>query len=131
MHQRLFVYGTLLREAIQRKVIGRIPASQPATLNGYHRLRMLDKPYPVIRPSPNAKVNGRLLGGLTHRQLRQVDRYEGKEYRRKRVRVRLPDGSHRHAWTYVAAARGGESWSDDSLERHRRRWHGLLSGFRR
>lgn len=131
MHQRLFVYGTLLDDEILHRVIGSVPPGEPATLNGYRRMRMLDRPYPVIRPSPNAKVSGRILHGLTNRQMRQIDRYEGREYRRKRVRVSLLDGSHHNAWTYVGAARGGESWSEDSVERHKRRWHGLLSGFRR
>jgi gamma-glutamylcyclotransferase (GGCT)/AIG2-like uncharacterized protein YtfP len=108
MYQRVFVYGTLLREDIQRKVIGRVPASEPATLNGYRRPRMFDRP--VIRPAPNAQVDGRILKLLKRRQLHQVDRYEGREYRRKRVRVRLPDGSHHSVWTYVGAARCGESW---------------------
>ena len=131
MDQRLFVYGTLLHDDVVRQVIGRVPASDPATLNGYRRMRMLDKPYPVIRPAPAEQVSGRILVGLNRRQLHQFDRYEGKEYRRKRVRVYLPDGSHRIAWTYVGAARSGEPWSAESEQQHRRRWHGLLSGFRR
>ena len=131
MHQHLFVYGTLLHDDTVRRVIGRVPASEPATLNGYRRMRMLDRPYPVIRPAPTEQVGGRILTGLNRSQIHQIDRYEGKEYRRKRVRVHLPDGSHRTAWTYVAAARSGESWSNDSEQRHRWRWHGLLSGFRR
>ena len=131
MHQRLFVYGTLLHDEVVRWVIGRVPASEPAVLNGYRRMRMFDKPYPVIRPAPADQVSGRILVGLNRRQLYQIDRYEGKEYRRKRVRVRLPDGSHRTVWTYVAAARSSEPWPDDSEQRQRRRWHGLLSGYHR
>lgn len=131
MQQRLFVYGTLLHDNVVRAVIGRVPAGEPATLNGYRRMRMLDRPWPVIRPVPTAQVSGRVLNGLNRRQLHQFDRYEGKEYRRKRVRVHLPDGSHRIAWTYVAAARSGEPWPEDSEQRHRRRLHGLLSGLRR
>jgi gamma-glutamylcyclotransferase (GGCT)/AIG2-like uncharacterized protein YtfP len=131
MHQRLFVYGTLLREDILRKVIGFVPASEPATLHGYRRMRMLDKPWPVIRPALTAKVSGRVLTGLNRRHLHQIDRYEGKGYKRKRVRVRLPDDSHCHAWTYVGVARSGEAWSEASEQRYRKNLHDLLSGLRR
>ncbi|MDX5151449.1 MAG: gamma-glutamylcyclotransferase family protein, partial [Acidiferrobacterales bacterium] len=64
MHQRLFVYGTLLREDILCKVIGFLPASEPATLNGYRRMRMGDKPWPVILPALTSQVDGRVLTGL-------------------------------------------------------------------
>jgi len=131
MYQRMFVYGTLLHDDILRKLIGVVPPSQPATLQGFRRMRMLDRPWPVIRPAPAAKVSGRILTGLKRGQLRQIDRYEGKEYKRKRVRVRLPDGRHCNAWAYVAAAGGGEPWSNESEQRHRRRWRAMLSGFRR
>jgi gamma-glutamylcyclotransferase (GGCT)/AIG2-like uncharacterized protein YtfP len=131
MHQRLFVYGTLLSEDILRKVIGFLPVSEPATLDGYRRMRMSDKPWPVIRPALTSQVDGRVLTGLNRRHLHRIDHYEGKGYKRKRVRVRLPDESHCHAWTYVGAAKKGEAWLSESEQRHRRHVHRLLSDLRR
>ncbi|MGW8248215.1 MAG: gamma-glutamylcyclotransferase family protein [Acidiferrobacterales bacterium] len=131
MRQRLFVYGTLLREDILRKVIGFLPASEPATLNGYRRMRPGGKPWPVIRPALTSQVNGRVLTGLNRRHLLRIDHYEGKGYKRKRVRVRLPDDRHCHAWTYVGAAKKGEAWSNESEQQHRRQIDRFLSGLRR
>jgi len=137
MRQRLFVYGTLQRDDILRAVIGFVPAGEPATLNGYRLVRLADTPWPVIRPAFARQVNGRVLTGLNRRHFLRVDRYEGKEYRRKRVRVCLPDGKRCHAWTYVGAgaragaASGGAAWSNGSASPRRMHLRALLPGIRR
>jgi len=100
--QRLFVYGTLLDGFIQKRLIGHCPASKTATLIGYRRVRMRDEPWPSIRPSRFGNVEGKILFGLSTQQLRKLDLYEGKAYRRKRVRPRFHEGGFCNTWVYLA-----------------------------
>lgn len=126
---RLFVYGTLLFDEIAAKVVGRVPRVAPATLHGYRRIRLRDRPYPAIRRARAAHVSGHLLSGLTGKQLRRIDAYEGREYRRQRVRVRLPGGARVTAWTYVAVntTSGANDWSEQAFRRrHLHRWRSRI-----
>lgn len=98
-HQ-LFVYGTLTREDLLRRLLGRVPPVVEASLDHYRRYRLRGRHYPGIRYRRNHHVDGRLLTGLSAVQLQVLDHYEGSEYRRARVRVNTPKGKQA-AWVYV------------------------------
>jgi gamma-glutamylcyclotransferase (GGCT)/AIG2-like uncharacterized protein YtfP len=100
----LFVYGTLMQDAVLERLLHRPPASQAATLNHYRRFRLPGRSYPGIRYCRHHQVRGRLLAGLDRIQLRRLDRYEGAEYRRVRVQV-TAGGRKFPAWAYVARRR--------------------------
>lgn len=62
--------------------------------------------YPgIVRPSRNGdRVAGELYelpADATVEMLRALDRYEGREYVRRRVFVRLANGKRRIAWAYL------------------------------
>ncbi len=89
---RVFVYGSLLDGARQRRVLGREVPMLPARLPGYERGRGR---YFYIVARPGAETAGAILLGLDARDLAALDRYE-----------ELPDLYTREAVTVTTAAAG-------------------------
>jgi gamma-glutamylcyclotransferase (GGCT)/AIG2-like uncharacterized protein YtfP len=88
----LFVYGTLMNDALVVEVTGRRLAKEPAALQGYRKVQPADG-YPYITPEAGGVVDGFLLRGLDAAALRALDRYEdeGQLYRRIEVVVTVGD----------------------------------------
>ena len=105
MRRRLFVYGTLEIPEIVTALIGREPAAERARLPGFARGLVHGRPYPAIRDQPGAETSGILYEGVTGRELRLLDRFEGTLYERRRVRVRSGAGERLAAETYVVKRR--------------------------
>jgi AIG2-like family. len=82
---------------------------QPAVLHGYRRHRVRGADYPGLIPAsestPRTSVLGTLVSGLTDGDIHRLDMYEGDEYTRDQVTVRVLGES---------VPRG----SDSSLEGH-------------
>nr|XP_043638869.1 AIG2-like protein D [Erigeron canadensis] len=98
----VFVYGSLLADDVVRLLLNRIPQTSPAFLNGYHRFSIKGRVYPAISPVENSKVIGRVLIGLSAKELDILDEYEAEEYDKKLVDVYLLDTSEvLQAYTYV------------------------------
>ena len=89
---RVFVYGSLLNRARQRRVLGREVRMLPARLPGYQRGRAR---YFYIVARPGAETTGAILLGLDARDLAALDRYEEVPdlYTREVVTV-----DHRRRW---------------------------------
>ena len=115
----LFVYGTLKRRAPRRQHPLLRDARYVANASVRGELYDLGKYPGLIRASRNQQ---RVAGELYElpeeaavAMIRALDRYEGREYVRRRVFVTLANGKRRAAWTY--------------LLRHRPKWAvRLLSG---
>ncbi|KAJ5512207.1 hypothetical protein N7463_001759 [Penicillium fimorum] len=130
----LFFYGTLMAPQILHKVIhGQANPEpwqkamlrfQPAILHGYRRHRVQDADYPGIvavretkteaekssapKTSPGPSVMGTLVSGLTDADIYRLDRFEGSDYEKKQVTVRIlrdTRGDNKHA---------GEGVSDEN-----------------
>ena len=101
MAHKLFCYGTLCIPEVMRRVCGRLPAAQTASLSGYAVVALTDRVYPGLVPAPAARVDGLLYHGLSRAQLSRLDAYEGGEYRRCLVRVDTPTHRGLRVWTYV------------------------------
>lgn len=99
MIRRLFCYGTLQVPGVIRALIGRVPVARPATLPDYRRGQLVRRRWPGVTPEPGTATSGTLYEGLTARELKRLDRYEGAEYRRAAVRVRVSTGM-RQGWVY-------------------------------
>jgi gamma-glutamylcyclotransferase (GGCT)/AIG2-like uncharacterized protein YtfP len=69
----LFVYGTLCRPAVRRRILGRAVTAVKATLKGYKRL---NGKWPYLVKKPGGKVTGEILKNLTSRDLKKLDAYE-------------------------------------------------------
>lgn len=91
----MFFYGTLMDAAILEAVLGRVVAAgdrHAAVLEGWERLPVAGRPYPMLARRPDARVEGLLVVGLTPRDRKRLDRYEGPEYRVETLEVRTADG---------------------------------------
>lgn len=111
----LFAYGTLMSEAVFGAVTGVKAVPQPAMLDGFSCWSVKGEVYPAIVPDPTGRVDGVVYPTLTDPVWQRLDRYEGKQYTRRAVTVRLNDGTLLPALTYVWVS--GEMAGLD-----RRRW---------
>ena len=64
---------------------------KPAILHAYCRHKVRDCDYPAIIPSASSTVRGTVVTGLTTGDLWRLDIFEGDEYARKKVKVRVLD----------------------------------------
>ncbi len=97
-----FFYGTLMDPATLTKVLNLIepPILQPATITGYHC--KLWGPYPVLLDGPcGAKVKGVAFEVQSAEQVKLLQDYETKRYRKASCRIHLEDGSKIRGKTFV------------------------------
>ncbi|NMG28457.1 gamma-glutamylcyclotransferase family protein [Aromatoleum evansii] len=99
--QHCFTYGSLMCEDIMAAVCGARSRFVAASLDGYRRQPVCGQAYPGMVPAAEACVAGVLYLDLPASAWLRLDRFEGEEYERRRVVVRLPDGRTETAWTYV------------------------------
>ncbi|OAB27173.1 Gamma-glutamyl cyclotransferase, AIG2-like [Flavobacterium fryxellicola] len=104
--EKLFAYGSLQNEDIQKDLFGRILEGTPEKLIGYivKKIQIEEEfglvYYPIITETnkPEDTING-IVYAITTKELHQSDLYEGLHY--KRVEVQLQ--SKQKAWAYSAA----------------------------
>ena len=63
-----------------------------ALLQDYRRHRVLDADYPAILPEKGGSVRGTVVSGLTEGDRWRLDVFEGDQYERRKVRVRVLRG---------------------------------------
>ena len=104
--EKLFAYGSLQNEDIQKDLFGRILEGTQETLIGYvvKKIQIEEEfglvQYPIITETnkPEDTIDG-MVYSITTKELHQSDLYEGLHY--KRVEVHLQ--SDQKAWAYSAA----------------------------
>lgn len=95
-----FFYGTLMAPEVFFTVCYRFSKEeisllkslhefQPALLHGYCRRRVKYADYPGIFPDNDHEVRGMYVTGLTDANMDKLDLFEGSEYERRTVKVRL------------------------------------------
>ncbi|KAI1765582.1 BtrG-like protein [Hypoxylon sp. FL1150] len=95
-----FFYGTLMAPEVfytvcyryakeAASVLQSIHEFQPAILHGYCRRRVTYADYPGIFPDKDHEVRGVYVTGLTDANMDKLDMFEGSEYERRTVKVRL------------------------------------------
>ena len=99
----VFAYGTLLFPEVMRRVIGRNPPSQQATLEGFARFLIRGESFPGIVGDPASRTHGLLFAGVRPNELASLDAYEGDLYVRRQVSVALQGGGAADAVVYVVA----------------------------
>jgi len=100
----LFVYGTLMNRDVFRAVLGRELVYDPteadgdwsfhtrsAVLAGYKKVSP-DNSYLYAVPDPHGRIRGYLIGPLPGECMSALRRFEGRNYRRKRVHVQTSEG---------------------------------------
>jgi len=96
-----FTYGTLMCADIMAAVCGYAPEAGSALLPGYARHPVRGEDYPAIVAEPAQQVAGRLYAGISAGAWERLDRFEGNQYQRQLVLLRLDDGRSIDAWAYV------------------------------
>ena len=122
-----FFYGTLMDAAICARVTGMAVTAarlRPATLEDYKIVRVADRHYPALVPSPGGQLQGRLLRNVGPEAQRRLAIYEDETYEPKWVRVKGIGGIKAMALAFVAGPRmklTDEPWDfDDWCRQHRR-----------
>jgi gamma-glutamylcyclotransferase (GGCT)/AIG2-like uncharacterized protein YtfP len=119
----LFCYGTLIHPQIISAVIGRLPRSEPARLNGYQIYSVKSTPYPALINCDTATVDGIVYQGLSPGEMQLLDDYEGDEYQRRQSVLLIGD-NRLSAWVYVYKSQyrnrlAGQGWDyTQFVERH-------------
>jgi len=101
MSSRCFTYGSLMCADIMAAVCGFTPEVSAAVLPGYARHAVRDEDYPAIVAESSRQVAGRLYAGINASAWERLDSFEGNQYQRQLVQLRLDDGRSIDAWTYV------------------------------
>ena len=99
----LFVYGTLQEAHVQGAVLGRpvpVTALQRAIAPGYRTVTYPGRVYPALMASAAAAAPGLLLDDLSDLDIAVLDAFEGSEYRRAGIWVRV-DGALQGADAYL------------------------------
>lgn len=115
-------YGSPNPSVLQRSLF----TIRPSVLHSHCRHKIRGCDYPCIVPAPDASVRGTLVQGLTEGDIWRLDIFEGDQYTRERVRVRVlekigdeqgkgnVEGEEVEAETYV--------WADDQQDLEEGEW---------
>lgn len=121
---RFFFYGTLMDESVRAAVLGAAAARaldvEPATLSGWRRVPVRGRSYPIILPAAGHSVSGVLADRVDEPAAARLDRFEGAEYRKLRVRIRRAAGDTKSCWVYAvsdAGIAGTGAWDFDRWRR--------------
>ena len=95
--ENIFAYGTLKDPKVQKYIFGKIAKSSPAVLLDDARSKTkIDKIYPIIIKKKGNFVRG-MVFSVTQKELKLIDEYEGKPYKRQKVILK----SGVSAWVYA------------------------------
>jgi hypothetical protein len=121
-----FFYGTLMAPSVLYRVIYGNPqpldyqkqqtSSAPALLEGYERRKVQGCDYPAITACGGGCVRGLLVKGLRDMDLVHLDTFEGSQYTREVVKVRvLREGEKEEKGGENAEAKADEVGSESEL----------------
>ncbi|KAF1928161.1 uncharacterized protein M421DRAFT_101040 [Didymella exigua CBS 183.55] len=107
MSHTAFFYGTLMAPPVLHRVIwgsqtpptsahASLLSIRPAILHAYQRRRVKGADYPaVVASTQNSEVRGTLVEGLTDGDIWRLDIFEGSEYERQYVKVKVLESKGR------------------------------------
>src|SRR3990172_499648 len=117
-------------DPVMEAVAGRRFRAVPATLSGYARFRVVGQLYPGAVEQAGSSISGRLWLGLDRAALRRLDRFEGREYVRRRLPVGTAQGPvPAEAWVIAPSRRAllaPEPWDPETFRRHLRAYLAAL-----
>lgn len=97
----LFVYGSLMFDAVWCRLISTDYQYCDASLHGYKRLNIKNEVYPALVPASNHKVAGKLIFNINNEDMKLLDQFEGSQYHRARLTVLDASNSKHTAEVYV------------------------------
>jgi gamma-glutamylcyclotransferase (GGCT)/AIG2-like uncharacterized protein YtfP len=101
-HQ-VFVHEEISKKSTLLQVLGREPLAVKAVLQGYERVLDPEIDYYVAAKKEGGRIEGKLLTGMTDRELLALDEFEGvsaKLYEKAMVEVEV-EGGRALAYIYV------------------------------
>ena len=104
MRYHVFTYGSLMFPAVWGQIVRAPCRSRRATLTEYARYAVAGETYPGLIVQAGSAVEGVLYLDVDPADVTRLDAFEGSEYRRIAVQVRLADGTYADAQTYLFAA---------------------------
>jgi hypothetical protein len=122
-----FFYGTLLDSDIRRMVFGREAPdvqARPAALRGHVVRRARGADYPLLVAMQGRSASGIVLSGVSGREARRLDAYEGKDYRRVVRIVVDSNGDQIAAEVYLPrpyVRADSRPWSFEDWRRHEKK----------
>ena len=119
--KQLFIYGSLMFDAVWRQVVGASVNKEAAMLQGYQCQRVCGESYPALQRKIGSLVEGQLVRCVTRHMLRKLDRFEGRQYRRVTVTVLIADQRRVRCETYLLKPRyrhllSGQAWDATRFE---------------
>lgn len=96
----VFVYGTLMYEAVAARVVSGRYRQKPGTLRGYRRCPLQGEDYPAIISEEGMSVPGIIWLDVNEEDLVRLDAFEGDEYDRVQVIVEGENGVRVEAHVY-------------------------------
>jgi len=93
--KNIFVYGSLMFDDIWNRIVKRRYDKQSALLPGYKRLAVKGESYPGLVKSFNSSVEGVIYFNVTAQDIKRLDKFEGRYYRKVPVTV-ISDTGHLH-----------------------------------
>ncbi len=94
----LFVYGTLQFDAVLKALLGRVPASNPASAPEWRAAALEGRVYPGLVAAPGATAAGLLLTDLTDQEWRLLDAFEDDRYDLREVALSTGDRGLAYLW---------------------------------
>ncbi len=122
----LFAYGTLRDPDVLARVVGHAIAAdrlRQAIAPDHQVVFFPGRTYPALRRVDGLFAPGTLIDGLSGDDLRALDAFEGEEYRRQRIEVRVGEALEAATvyWPAVAIEEAGTEWRfEDWLAKHKR-----------
>lgn len=92
---QLFFFGTLMDPEIRALVMGRDVDSdrlQPAIAQGFRRVFVAGRHYPMLLKHSSGWVEGTLISGVDAQSLHRLQVYEGWEYSLRPIQVQTQSG---------------------------------------
>lgn len=98
--QHIFFYGTLMSPQVYSAVTGEPLISEAALLENYQIYSLKDRVYPGIKFVLNEAVSG-VISKVDDNTLDNLDWFEGAEYERIEVEVKLGSGELMECFCYI------------------------------
>lgn len=99
----LFAYGSLMYSDVIRIVLNRAIDDleiRDAVLDGYRRIAVPERPYPTGIAQPGSQIRGKIITGLSGKDIQRLDAYEESFYVRQTVTVQTERGMA-EAFVYI------------------------------
>lgn len=121
----LFFYGTLMDPDVRQLVCGkRLDTVEPAVAQGFRRVLVAGRHYPMMLPHASGWVSGTLVRGVDPESLHRLQVYEGWEYGLHPIKVRTASGAEVMAQVFLCPPEIAPHHRDWRLEqwqlRHKR-----------